>query len=127
MRTIIITCISALLLLASVGVSARGYGYGHHGFRHYGHHGHQSGHAGYFIGGLLLGTILAPPRYAPPPRVVYVPQPTYVVPRVSYAPQAHAPVGRRLLRDIDGNCFERKVDARGNELRTQLAAAECAW
>jgi hypothetical protein len=32
-----------------------------------------------------------------------------------------------LLRDISGNCFERKIDARGSELRIQLPASECAW
>ena len=122
MRKIIIACMTTLLLVASTATSAGGYGYRHHG---YGHHGHHGGHAGYFVGGLLLGTLLAPPRYVPSPPVVYVPRPAYVGPRVSYV--APAPIGRRLLRDIDGNCFERKIDTRGNELRIQLPAADCAW
>ena len=73
----LLVCVTSLLLVVSTGASARGYGhhgYGH-GYRHsgYGHHGSD---AGYLFGGLLLGSILAQPRYAPPPRVVYVPQPT---------------------------------------------------
>ena len=33
--------------------------------------------------------------------------------------------GRRLLRDIEGNCFERVIDAEGNEIRAQIEASEC--
>ena len=33
--------------------------------------------------------------------------------------------GRRLLRDLEGNCFERIVDDQGNEIRVQLEAQEC--
>jgi hypothetical protein len=33
--------------------------------------------------------------------------------------------GVSLLRDIHGRCFERVVDAHGNETRTQLDAAAC--
>ena len=35
--------------------------------------------------------------------------------------------GRRLLRDIEGNCFERTQNTAGEELRVQLAPAECAF
>ena len=40
-----------------------------------------------------------------------------------------APVasGRRLLRDLEGNCFERNVDEQGNEIRVQLEAEECSF
>ncbi len=124
MSKITIVCVTALLLVVSAGASARGYGYGHHGGHHYGHHG---GHAGFFFGGLLLGTVLARPHYVPSPHVVYLPPPTYVTPRASYAPQSQASVSRRLLRDIKGNCFERKLDGHGSELRIALPAADCAW
>jgi hypothetical protein len=30
-----------------------------------------------------------------------------------------------LFRDIDGNCFERVIDSRGNETRTELPPSEC--
>ncbi|MES2604190.1 MAG: hypothetical protein V4603_04585 [Pseudomonadota bacterium] len=33
--------------------------------------------------------------------------------------------GTSLLRDINGRCFERYVDSRGNETRTELDASEC--
>ncbi len=147
---IIIACVTALLLVLSQGVSARGYGhgygYGHHGYGHgfgygYRHHGfghgyrgfrgyrhygygRRGGHAGYLVGGLVLGTLLAQPRYPLPPPVVYAPTTTTTTVPVR---QAHAPITRRLLRDINGNCFERKTDANGSELRVQLPAGECAW
>lgn len=147
---IMIACVTSLLLVLSTGVSARGYGhgygygnhgYGHsygHGYRHhgyghgyrgfrqygYGGYGHHGGHASYLLGGLLLGTLLDPPQYSPPPHVVYAPPATTTVAPVR---QAQAPISRRLLRDINGNCFERKIDAAGSELRIQLPAGDCAW
>ena len=145
MRKIIIVCLTALLLAASVGAPARGYGYRGYGNGYgYGYrpgYGYYGRGAGYFVGGLLLGTMLAPPRvvYAPPPRVIYTP-PGYVPsPRVVYVPQpgtttsgvytqpAQTTVTRRLLRDINGNCFERKINSGGTELRIQLPATECDW
>jgi hypothetical protein len=30
-----------------------------------------------------------------------------------------------LFRDINGRCFERYIDSRGNETRTELSASEC--
>jgi hypothetical protein len=35
--------------------------------------------------------------------------------------------GRRLLRDLEGNCFERIVDEQGDEIRIQLEAQECSF
>lgn len=132
MRPLIIACVSAVLLLGAAQASARGYGgYGGHYRGHY--YGHGNDYAPYFVGGLLLGTLLAPPRYAPPREVIYVQGPayqTYVAPPVVYAqpsPRPSAPIGRRLLRDLNGDCFERTFDGRGNELRTQIPASECAW
>ena len=124
----LLVCVTSLLLVVSTGASARGYGhhgYGH-GYRHsgYGHHGSD---AGYLFGGLLLGSILAQPRYAPPPRVVYVPQPTTTTVVAAHHVPTQATISRRLLRDINGNCFERKIDPAGTELRIQLPATECAW
>lgn len=94
--------------------------------------------AGYFVGGLVLGSLLSAPRYSPPvERVVYrsapvVTQREVVVvnnPVSSAAPTSGAPVasGRRLLRDLEGNCFERIIDAEGNEIRVQLEAEECRF
>lgn len=132
-----LTTFALMVLLLAAG-SAEARGYGHHGYRHGGNHfGHGSYHGGNrysgpgypaqaFVGGLLLGTLLAPPRYvvtAPP--VVYVPQPAPVV--VPTPPPIAAATGRRLLRDINGNCFERQVDGAGREIRLSLPPSECAW
>jgi hypothetical protein len=133
MKKLISAWTVVFLLVASSGVAARGYGYGHHGYGHHGyaHGGHNYGaHAGLLVGGLLLGSILAAPRYstpryAPRPHIVYVPQPVASVSHVSSAPPVR--ISRRLLRDINGHCFERKIDAAGTELRVQLPASDCAW
>ena len=62
--------------------------------------------------------------YRNPPRIstreiVYVDQ--------AEARSAAAPVasGRRLLRDLEGNCYERIVDEQGDEIRAQLEFQEC--
>ncbi len=90
--------------------------------------------AGYFVGGLVLGSLLSAPRYPPPPveRVIYRSAPavtTREVVVVNNTAATRAPVasGRRLLRDLEGNCFERVIDAEGNEIRVQLAAEECSF
>ena len=136
MRSLLVIFVSALIVTASVDASARGYGGRHYGGHYRGYSGgyyggHHHNYAPYFVGGMLLGAMLTPPRYYPPPtQVVYVQRPTVVAaPQVVYAqPQASpSAVGRRLLRDLNGDCFERRFDGSGNELRTQLPAAECVW
>ena len=130
-RTIIIIA-SAILLTTTTSVAARGYGHHGHGYRHhghgyYGHYRHRGHHPAYFFGGLVLGSLLSTPRYPAAP-VVYPAPPVRVIHRTSPPPPvAHAPISRRLLRDLHGNCFERKTDKAGNELRVQLPASECAW
>ena len=90
------------------------YGYGRH-------HGHND--FGYLIGGLVLGSLLSSSSYREPVtrtrEVVYVKE---SVPR-STAPN----IGRRLLKDLQGNCFERITDEDGNEVRVQLEASECSF
>lgn len=93
-----------------------------------------SGDAGYFVGGLVLGSLLTYPRYTPAPieRVVYRSEPvvrTREVVVVNQPTRVSAPVatGRRLLRDLDGDCFERFVDEAGDEIRVQLPAEECQF
>lgn len=102
-----------------------GYGYGkHRGYdRHYHHHRkHRRGRGNdgaYLLGGIVIGSLLthaltAPPRAyaAPPPQTV------------RYYDAAPA---RRLFRDINGNCFERRDDGYGRELLVELPYRECAW
>ena len=64
--------------------------------------------------------------------VIYRNAPTTSTREIVYVDQAQtrspaAPVasGRRLLRDLEGNCFERIVDQQGDEIRVQLEAQEC--
>ncbi|MSR12773.1 MAG: hypothetical protein EXR84_13480 [Gammaproteobacteria bacterium] len=90
--------------------------------------------AGYFVGGLVLGSFLSAPRYSAPTveRVIYRSAPVVrtrevVVVNNSAATRAAVASGRRLLRDLEGNCFERVIDAQGNEIRVQLAAEECSF
>ncbi len=102
-------------------------------FAHPGHHarhGHHSHRGGYFLGGLLLGSALAHSHHANPPKVYYVERRKLPPARTIYlesAEQDVQPVGRRLLRDLKGNCFELALDEEGNELRSQLPASECDW
>jgi hypothetical protein len=64
--------------------------------------------------------------------VAYRNVPTISTREIVYVHQAQArstatavASGRRLLRDLEGNCFERIVDDQGNEIRVQLEAQEC--
>lgn len=63
-------------------------------------------------------------------RTVVVKQPTVVYvnesPRVSTRVTTPRPE-RSLLRDIDGNCFERHYDDRGVETRVRLPASACQF
>lgn len=93
-----------------------------------------SSDAGVFVGGMVLGSLLTYPRYSPPPveRVIYRSEPivqTREVVVVNKTSSARQPVasGRRLLRDLEGNCFERVIDDEGNEIRVQLDAEECSF
>ena len=105
--------------------------YGSHYGDYYGRRRHHD--SGSFLGGLVLGSLLTYPSYSSRryDREVYRSAP--VTREIVYvnrtAPQRSAPVpsGRRLLRDLEGNCFERIVDEEGNEVRIQLEAAECSF
>jgi hypothetical protein len=83
-----------------------------------------------------LGSLFSYPRYSSrnTETVVYRNAPTTRTREIVYVdrPQtrsAAAPVasGRRLLRDLEGNCFERVVDQQGDEIRVQLEAQECNY
>ena len=102
--------------------------YGNHYSRRHNHD------AGYFVGGLVLGSLLSYPRYSPPPveRVIYRSAPAVhtrevVVVRNSTQTATSIASGRRLLRDLEGNCFERVMDQAGNEIRVQLEAEACSF
>ena len=112
----------------------RGYGsgfnlsYGNYYSRHRGYD------SGSFFGGLVLGSLFNSSRHSSRniETVIYRNAPTTSTREIVYVDQAQtrstaAPVasGRRLLRDLEGNCFERIVDQQGDEIRVQLEAQEC--
>jgi hypothetical protein len=112
----------------------RGYGsgfnvsYGNYYSRHRGYD------SGSFFGGLVLGSLLNSSRHSSRnvETLVYRNTPTISTREIVYVDQAQArsaaaPVasGRRLLRDLEGSCFERIVDEQGDEIRVQLEAQEC--
>jgi hypothetical protein len=89
--------------------------------------------SGIFVGGLVLGSLLSYPRYSSRNHesVVYRTPPVTRTREIIYVDNSSSrsatPVasGRRLLRDLEGNCFERIVDEQGNEIRVQLEAEQC--
>ena len=93
-----------------------GFSYGHYGYR-------RHNDLGYLVGGLVLGSLLGSSSYREPltrtREIVYVKQ--------SASRSAPLNTGRRLLKDLQGNCFERKSDGNGNEIRVQLEASECSF
>src|SRR5262245_39467124 len=71
----------------------------------------------YVVGGLVLGALLA--NAFPGTRPTAYSQ-------SSSAPMSNEP-GRNLLRDVNGNCYERQIDSAGNDIRTELPSSACAW
>jgi hypothetical protein len=101
------------------------YRYPYYGYPYYGYHQNNNNYNNgvyYALGGLVLGSILTNTYYQN--RVAT--QPVYV--QQTYQPaRVVVPQGRHLVRDLNGNCFERTTDAAGNELRTELPPADCNW
>lgn len=126
---------SALLATSPVTVAGGGHGYGHYGYgghHHRGHyvrpqhrlHRHRSHRGEYLVGGILLGSLIAnsvhrahsyPRHYVE--RRVY--QPTRTVRTETLT--------RRLLRDVNGDCFELFTAQDGSEVREPIAREECSW
>lgn len=87
------------------------------------------------VGGLVLGSLLSYPRYSSQhyETVVYKHTPVIHTRRIvhvdkpAYGNTTLATSGRRLLRDLEGNCFERLTSETGDEIRIQLEAEECSF
>jgi hypothetical protein len=91
----------------------------YYGYPYYGHHHNNNNNSdwpAYLIGGAVLGSVLTNIYHD---SQVQQPAPINQV----YSP----PQGRHLLRDLNGNCYERSVDSAGNEMRTELPASACNW
>lgn len=104
--------------------------YGHHrpdfSYRrpHHDHHrNHHDYRGAYVLGGLALGAVLAD-AFDNDSTVVYVDRSPAPPPRVIYR-SGNSDIG--LLRDRYGDCYEVFTNARGNEVRTEVAASECDW
>ena len=86
---------------------------------------------GAFVGGVVLGSLLSQPvRERSVERVVYRSQAAPRAREVIYAGEprrTRVSTRRRLLRDLEGNCFERTTNAAGDEVRIELDPSECAY
>lgn len=113
------------------------YGNRFYGNRFYGNrYRYDSSDVGSFVGGVVLGSLLNSASsnhsdyrrsYYPNPvkEVVYVNEArgstqTYSTnkPRLS---------GRKLIKDREGNCFERVINDQGDEVRLEIDAQECSY
>lgn len=88
-----------------------------HGYRHRRHHRDR---VAYLAGGLVLGSIITHALHRPHEPVVS---------RRVYRDRVYVDSGstRRLLRDVDGNCYEREYNRRGDEILIALPDSACAW
>ena len=86
----------------------------------YPQHKNNNNHAewpAYLVGGLVLGALLANAFPGSGPTS-------------NYSSEQSTPTtaqGRRLFRDANGNCYERRTDGAGNELSTELPPSACNW
>ena len=124
-----------------VNLSYNGFYPPYRSFGGFGGFGGSDGRA--LIGGLVLGSLLnQATANRPTTRVVYRKPPvrTRTLVSTSQPTRSRSVIsssrpqttlinqnGRRLLRDIQGNCFERTQNTAGEELRVQLDPAECAF
>jgi hypothetical protein len=93
------------------------YGGYYYGYPQHKNNNNSNSSVAYAIGGLALGAILMN-AYSQNRAPSYTQQ-SYQAPP--------APQGRHLVRDLNGKCYERTVDASGNELRTELPPSACNW
>ena len=102
------------------------------GFSVGGRHHHDSFSTGSFLGGLVLGSVLTYPRYSSARNDNYYYRRTAVrnspqVTVIRRSSPAVATSGRRLLRDLEGRCYEILRDKNGDEIRTELEPDACSF
>jgi len=91
---------------------------------------------GDFVGGLVVGSLLSN-SYSQPrvtERVIYRSAPVrqeIVRQEVVYVNQpqrvAQSAPGRKLLRDLQGRCYQIDISPNGDEIRTELEPGECSF
>ena len=94
-------------------------------------HGRRGWNGGDFVGGLVIGSVLtnsySQPRISE--RVIYRTAP--VRREVVYVNQPQAIVNpaprRKLLRDLQGRCYQIDITPNGDEIRTELAPEQCSF
>lgn len=129
----------ALLATSSTTLAGGGHGYGHRGGHYQGHggyyarpyhraHRHRAHHGEYLVGGILLGSLIANSvhRAHNDPRP-YVARRVYQPARTVYTERRTETVSRRLLRDVNGDCFELFTAEDGSEICDPIAREECSW
>ena len=86
---------------------------------------------GAFVGSVVLSSLLLQPvRDRSVERMVYRTQEAPYANEVVHAGKTRytsAISRRRLLRDLEGNCFERTINGAGDEVRIELDPSECAY
>ena len=112
----------------------RGYRGNRYGFSYGSRHYDRHFNTGSFIGGLVLGSVLTAPRYStrrvektyvrrtPVRRTSQV----TVVNSSSSGSERLAPE-RRLLRDLEGRCYEVVRNENGDEIRNELEPQSCSF
>lgn len=100
------------------------------------HRRNQGWNGGDFVGGLLVGSLLSN-SYSQPrvtQQVIYRSAPIrqeVVRQEVVYVnqrqPAANTAPRRKLLRDLQGNCYQIDITPNGDEIRTELAPQECSF
>ena len=102
------------------------------GFSVGGRHHYDSFSTGSFLGGLVLGSLLTYSRYPSARNNNYYSRRTIVrsSPQVTVIKRTSPAVltsGRRLLRDLEGHCYEILRDENDNEIRTALEPDACSF
>jgi hypothetical protein len=103
-----------------------GHGYSPHyrysGYRHHKNNDNDDDAWAWALGGLLVGGLVTHGIHQARAASA-VSTSVYQAPYPAPAPAT----GRRLLRDLEGRCYEILSDAAGNELRSELPPRACSW
>ncbi len=108
------------------------YGRGPWAYGGYYGRGYRRYDAGDFLGGLVVGSLLSSSYQSSRDyeRVVYRSTPVTRTREVVVSRRAAAPspgTGRKLLRDLNGNCYEISRNSAGDEVRAEIDPAMCEF